>query len=437
MGEHARLSPSGSKRWMACPGSITLEAAFPNTSSTYADDGTACHSVAADCLTSDSLVPVDWLGDKVRVNIDNESDRHVLFTPELVEVTAGYVNAIRALAKGHELHVEQRVEFSEFVGVLDQFGTADAIVLRADGEMGVYDLKTGFKFVPVENNSQLMLYALGAYRQFELTHDIKSIRLGIYQPQHGGLREWVCSVEDLLAFAAKAKAAAQRVEKAALSYGNFGWSDEAWEAEFLHPNPNEIDCAFCRAMATCPAARRQVEKTIGAGFDVVVEEAAPITPMGLLEDDLALAMRAAPFLEDFTKAVRAEVERRLMQGIAVEGFGLELGKQGNRKWKDEEEAENLLRKVFRLKIEDAYDMKLISPTTAEKLATALKPTKKNPNPPKPKLTPLKWKKMQPLIMRAASVPSVKPLAQIKEPWRPPSASAEMFNVVNEEPEQLW
>jgi hypothetical protein len=50
MSDHARLSPSGSKKWMACPGSLTLESFVPNESNEYSDDGTACHAVLEDCL---------------------------------------------------------------------------------------------------------------------------------------------------------------------------------------------------------------------------------------------------------------------------------------------------------------------------------------------------------------------------------------------------
>lgn len=51
MTAHAKLSPSGSKRWFACPGSLVLEAPIPNKSNTYSDDGTAMHDIAARCLT--------------------------------------------------------------------------------------------------------------------------------------------------------------------------------------------------------------------------------------------------------------------------------------------------------------------------------------------------------------------------------------------------
>lgn len=436
MAEHARLSPSGSKRWMACPGSITLEAAFPNLPNTYSDDGTACHTVASDCLTFGGN-PRDSIDDLIVVSDPGEPERRVPFTEELAEITQGYVDTIRQRAHGHELHVEQRVEFSNYVGVPDQFGTADAIILKfEERELEVCDLKTGYVFVEVEGNTQLLIYALGAYFKFKaLGHEFDTVRLVIYQPTRdpdvSPVREWVITIEELLAFAETLRTAAQRVERAAAMHGTVSSQDDLddWGAAFLHPNPNDTDCAFCRAMSTCPAYRRKLEASVGASFDVVEQMPEVPSPTLLPDDKLALAMRVVPMLEDFAKAVRAEVERRLLLGQEIEGFGLELGREGPRKWKDPKAAEAYLRKTARLKIEDAYDLKLISPTTAEKLAKA---TKLNPN---PVLTKRRWDKLQDFIERAPAVPSVKPKTQIKTPYLIAAIDDSAFGSVDEE--QLW
>lgn len=42
---HARLSASGSSRWLNCPGSVRLEEEFPDTTSPYALEGTLAHSI--------------------------------------------------------------------------------------------------------------------------------------------------------------------------------------------------------------------------------------------------------------------------------------------------------------------------------------------------------------------------------------------------------
>ncbi len=53
MTAHAKLSASGSARWLSCTGSVKAESQFPNTSSSYAMEGTTAHTLAERCLTED------------------------------------------------------------------------------------------------------------------------------------------------------------------------------------------------------------------------------------------------------------------------------------------------------------------------------------------------------------------------------------------------
>jgi hypothetical protein len=440
---------------MACAGRIVLEAAFPDRGNEHSDAGTAMHEIASKVLTAVAGVDADdYVGHNVLVSDEGEEKRFVEITHEMATLVQNYVDEVRELAKGGELHVEERVEFSEFVGVPDQFGTADVIILQpavapqiegdpqACHRMIVGDLKTGYHFVPVEENSQLMLYALGAYRMFELAYDIREIQLYIFQPNSGGTRTWSCTIGDLLAFAAKAHAAAQRVEEATNAAHDAGMPEAEWNDRYLHPDPNEIDCAYCRAMSTCPAKQRKLEEVVGGSFDVVIEKPAnlpvnmradlPMTRVDMMTvevDKLARAMNAAGEFEDWIKAVRAEVERRLLLGQDVPGWGLELGREGARAWTDPEAAETLLRKTFRIPIEKAYDLKLISPTTAEKLAGFAK-GKRNPKIKDVALGEKQWKRLQELVKRSPATPSVKPISVIKTPYLPLQPNADAFD--NEE-----
>lgn len=164
MSQHARLSPSGSKKWMSCPGSLVLEAGIPNEANTYSDDGTAMHEVAAWCLTEHRRA-LKRVGEYITVSTPDEPVRKVLFDEDMAELVQGYVDQVRMLGIGNTLLVEQRVDFSGFVDAEGQFGTADAIIVNErDGELMVVDLKTGHRPVEVEGNTQLMIYALGALR---------------------------------------------------------------------------------------------------------------------------------------------------------------------------------------------------------------------------------------------------------------------------------
>lgn len=445
---HARLSPSSAKRWLACSGSITLEAPFPDTSSEHADRGTAAHAVAAECLRSTELVPSDWLMDRVKVSNPGEEDRWVEFTEDLCDMTTAYVNDIKALSAGCELHVEERVKYLN-----EEFGTIDAHWLRPLNsgedverwEMIIADAKFGYRFVGTDS-PQLKCYALGVLSLYDLSHDIVQVRLMIHQPRHGGLREEVITIAELREFEEKLKLAAAKVDEAAAAYLPMYANGEggAWMAKYLNPDPNEDECAFCKALPTCGAARAKLEATVGASFDVIDENAQPAQQLAVTLEEadglgadvdayLGKMMSITGYLEDWIKAVRAEVERHLMLGQPVAGYGLELGRQGARAWTDEAAVEEMIRKQFRIKMDDAYNMRLKSPTQIEKLAANPKPTKKNPNPAKPVLTAIQWSKLQSKIVRSDAVPSVRPLAQIKVPYSVTKADENAFEVIEEKP----
>ncbi|MFX6357412.1 DUF2800 domain-containing protein, partial [Acinetobacter baumannii] len=81
---------------------------------------------------------------------------------EMVENVQVYLDAVRAQAEGNELLVEQRVDFSEFIGVEGSFGTSDVVILT-ETEIQVHDLKYGKGVkVDAEENEQTSLYGLGA-----------------------------------------------------------------------------------------------------------------------------------------------------------------------------------------------------------------------------------------------------------------------------------
>ena len=141
--------------------------------------------------------------------------------------------------------------------------------------------------------------------------------------------------------------------------------------------------------ATCPALKAEISDAIGgiatpADFaDLAVAE----------EDDVSRAMARVELVEQWCKAIRAEVERRLFAGQPVSGFKLVEGRRGNRAWSNEAAVEKLF-KSFRFKKEEMYDLKLISPTKAEKLLKT-----KNPG---------RWEKVDALTSRGDGKPSVAP-----------------------------
>jgi hypothetical protein len=114
--------------------------------------------------------------------------------------------------------------------------------------------------------------------------------------------------------------------------------------------------------------------------------------------ELGTKMDAVPLVEMWCKAIRGRVEKHLLEGKAVAGYKLVPGRKGARAWSDETEVEKTF-KGMRLKKEQMYDFKVISPTTAEKLLKA---------------TPKRWAKVQTLISQGEGKPSVAPLSDKRQ-----------------------
>lgn len=355
---HAKLSPSGAHRWMPCPGSIVLEANYPDKGSYYAAEGSAVHEIAAQVLKDEVRDAMAFVGCKFEI------DGHTVTITEVMAHHANeYVAKMREIAADTgaiDMAIEQQVDFSEFAGEEGSTGTADVLMFWPDA-IGVYDLKYGAG-VPVspEENVQLMLYGLGALLVAEAVGlEPKRVKLGIFQPRNGGFSEWDIDATELRIFGREVAEAAERVRQA----------EQADHIErFLRPG--EKQCKFCRAKADCPALREEVVLTVQGTVPVPlsVDEFDDLT-IREIEDDtsteyLAIAMRKIGMIEVWTKAIRAEVERRLLLGKAVPGFKLVEGRKGARTWISEHDATDFLTSILG---DDAYNKSLLSPAQAEKV----------------------------------------------------------------------
>ncbi|EMS9661940.1 DUF2800 domain-containing protein [Klebsiella aerogenes] len=376
---HARLSPSSAHRWMRCPGSLALESTQPDKSSAFAEEGTRAHELAEKILNG-RLQGFEHQGGT---------------DPEMHDYVLRYVDAVWTLAEGNELMVEQRVDFSHIVGVEKSFGTADAVVIVGN-ELQIHDLKYGRGVqVDAEQNEQLQLYALGALEQFNLLYDFDSVRLFIHQPRVNHVSEWALSVEELEAFGQRAQEAAANV----IVMFNIAECEGVDTLPLENFTPGEKQCRFCKASAICTAREQFHMQTVAGDFDdltapvsELITNAIARVPM-LTNEQLAEIYGQADFLESWLKAIRDRVNSELNAGHPVPGFKLVTGKQGNRAWRNEVEAEELL-KSFRLKQDQMYSQKVISPTQAEKLLK--------------KESPRRWTKVEALITRSDGKPTIAP-----------------------------
>lgn len=415
---HALLSPSSAYTWIECAASTAAQIGQPDESSEYADEGTAAHELAKWCLESGEHAE-DYLGTTIPVGTvviardeqTGESITEPRRTFEVDEDMAGYVqlyiDSVRERVRALELAgaqvqllVEQRLSIEHITGEADARGTSDCVIIAIwpDGraELEVRDLKYGRGVeVSVKRNYQAMVYAHAALYEHGEFADFQRVNIVIHQPRiKDSPSEWATTPAELDAWVDEtARPAAQR----AMLY--VGSESPLVLSDF---NPGEKQCKFCKAKAVCPALAAHVEQTIGEDFDTVVDSLTRGTDAGaadprnvdLLDNErLGLIYGSLDLIDSWMKAVRGRIEHELLQAHPVPGVKLVAGRRAARAWNDPEAAEALL-KSMRLKQDQMYNFKLISPTQADKLLR--------------QDSPRRWKKVEAQIVQREGRPSVAP-----------------------------
>lgn len=224
--KHALLGASSSARWLVCTPSARLEAMFPDEQSPYAAEGTVAHDLAESILRHK-------LEGKKAPKLDDHSTEMVEAVNRYVDICEEKVNEARARSSDAEAMIEARLDFSRWVP--DGFGTGDMVIV-ADGILEVIDLKYG-KGVPVSaiENTQMRLYALGAYDANEFLYDVKSVRMTIVQPRLDSVSTDEMALEELLDWGEEIKPIAQRA---------FNGEGNCTPCDY---------CNFCKARHTCRA----------------------------------------------------------------------------------------------------------------------------------------------------------------------------------------
>lgn len=229
MTTHSKIGASSMYRWAACPGSVRLSENVPNVSSSYAQEGTDAHDIAA-----------KWLQSGVKPKgIAREVE-------EAIQVYVDAVNdACSGVAPYSTLHIEQSFDLSQVHP--GAYGTADAVIWNPQTKLlTVMDYKHGAGIpVSVYNNPQLRYYALGAL--LSLNYPATKVKLVIVQPRcdhpDGPVRSETINAMDLLDFCADLITYAQ-----------------ATEAPNAPLNPGE-HCRFCPAgkALKCPAVKDKAQ----------------------------------------------------------------------------------------------------------------------------------------------------------------------------------
>ncbi len=355
---HAKLSPSAAKRWMKCPGSIRLSAGIPSTTSSYAEEGTAAHFVAEQCLKRRCNANELWsllTGLKKASGAAEQFARYKKWiNEEMLAHVQGYLDMIRkdmkTIPAGLRIfNVEQRFDLNFLAP--DLWGTNDASLGEYLKKLRVYDLKYGAG-VPVEavENPQLMIYAAGAVGP-DNAEEYTEVEMVIHQPRchhpDGPIRRWCIPVEELMTWAKNdLLPAAKRTTdpKAPLVAGDW--------------------CRFCPAMAVCPELTKASLEVARVEFS---QDPATVTlpdPEQLSDAEIARVLQFSDIISAWAKQVAGYAQNVLETGGAIDGYKL-VAKRAVRRWIDDTSAEAELHKFFGKSIYTAPKLK--SPAQVEKL----------------------------------------------------------------------
>ena len=180
---HKILSPSKAYRYLACPGSIREEAAYPDPpSGPGAIDGTHTHTLLEHCIKGGMGSPLSMVGVKM---MDHEGEFIIdRARAERVEFALTYVRS--RIGPLGTVTPERQVSPTHLIGRTDMDGTCDVTIVTPE-ELEVIDYKDGMNEVTAQDNPQLELYALGVLAGFKLPvngdYGFQKVRMTIIQPK--------------------------------------------------------------------------------------------------------------------------------------------------------------------------------------------------------------------------------------------------------------
>jgi hypothetical protein len=365
---HSRLSPSDAKRWVNCTASIAATAHIPKDDSVYASEGTEAHDWAEGVLSGTTVIDEVPLGMR-----------------PYIQAYVDHCNSLRPDA-AHEVFIEAKVPLFYMP---EENGTCDFAIISND-RIWIRDYKHGAGvLVEAEDNLQLAIYAQSFIDANADLYDFSPttiVDIGIVQPRYRGediVRTWELTIADLQEFCKDVTSAVEKIRSGDTEFvpgeETCRWCPKAWKGQcparvaaattdFALPDIDPLDL-----LAALPPLEKEDEK-LEAGerlatristmeIDGVIEDGAV-----LMTDDRLMALlrnkkNIIAFLEDAEELVSIRVQ-------SGDNFGgrmkMVLGREGNRAWRNTEEAETFLKNQG-LKQEERYDFTLISPTKAEKL----------------------------------------------------------------------
>lgn len=373
------VGSSTAARIIGCPRSYRMSENLPNKESDYAAEGTLCHNAMEAILDG----KVD--DDKDVIGFEYEAEDgtvHTLTDDLYYEMIEPAMAAFDSLFDDRfEFLVERRVSYPNIEGA---FGTAD-IIGQTDSYSVVLDWKFGRGVgVEVKENKQLLFCASAARHDFPDMFEHEKIFGVIVQPGFSHEPQvWQFTHAEIDAFEKDLDAAWACIDDTAI------------------PQREGDYCIFCPAQALCPAKHEKIKKV--QQLNLKRQKGEP-TNEHVESHDLAVLLPLAEDALEWAKAVKKMAHEELERGTEIEGWKL-VPKRATRSWGDEDEAATALRNM-RMKKDELYPVKLISPAQAEKWVKANSSTKRAKT--------IRAKKLDELIVSHSSGTTLAPVSDSRE-----------------------
>lgn len=335
LGGHAIYSPSSSKMWTSCSGSLIPNLFAKDSAGEDAAYGTVGHGVAETWFEL-GYRPSHLVGTIEKV-VEPSATFEIEITNEMLDYVQEYVDWCIYLPGDH--FVETRVSISDLTPIENQGGTADHAVCQP-GELIITDLKMG-KGVQVDafENTQALLYAYGFFKKYDADYDFQKILIRIAQPRLHHFDEWEITREELLKWAA--------------------WIKERAYAAWCHDaerHPTIDGCKWCKIKSDCSAHAVFAERLLDGMFDNLDDnitetdmtklakklesDSFTVNPVPVGRLTTAQMAKLLPYrgmIESWFKELYEETERRCLNGEKVPGYKIVEGRT-NREFISEEKA---------------------------------------------------------------------------------------------------
>lgn len=350
-----RLRPSGSHRWIKCPGSIQMQEKFPqlNETSEAAEQGTAAHWVGEQVLmyytmgsdNSSMMLCSDYL-DKVAPN-------GFMVDQEMVNGADMYITDVLKVCQQdgllRKLQIEQKIKVSR-VHATECEGTPDAWVFNESTRtLNLWDFKFGYVIVnPLCD--QLITYAIGIIDELTGGNGANSdiiVNLRIVQPRpyhtDGSIRIHSIKASDLFD---EYVTTMKRSAELALSENP--------------PTKSGSHCKYCSAFHACKTANRSSMNAIDVSDSMQIE----LVPPDQLASHREILNRALESIKGRLNAIDAQIIALINNQTAVKGLSIDNPQTGRLAWTMKPEQVIAFGQLMNV---DLSKISVITPNQAKKL----------------------------------------------------------------------